>query len=101
MNNQDVVSNISPETATKKSLLPKEPKKRGRKGDKITTAFLSVSTVPVCANDFAEQHGISIAVLRQSKRFISTMDANIASQIGNIIVKQDKSTKKLMIWKEV
>jgi hypothetical protein len=87
------------ETATKRSLV-KVPKKRGRKGDKIIQALLNVTTTPVPVSDFIVEYDVSLAVLRQSKRFITALDAATAEKIGKVIVKQDKDTKVLMIWKE-
>lgn len=81
----------APETATKTI---REPKKRGRKGDKILKAFSSIPATPVAAEEFARQHGVSIAVLRQSKRFDATKST------GTVRVKKDKGTKTLMIWRE-
>lgn len=81
----------APETASKTT---HEPKKRGRKGDKITQAFTAIPATPVAAEEFAKQHGVSIAVLRQSKRF-DTVGS------GTVKVKKDKATKTLMIWREV
>jgi len=86
-----------PETATKKA---KVPAKRGRKGDKISTALQAVPLTPVPVDSFINQHGISLAVLRQSKRFISKLDAETQAAIGHVNVRQDKNTKQLMIWRE-
>ncbi len=82
----------APETATK---TVREAKKRGRKGDKILKAFSSIPATPVAAEEFAKSHGVSIAVLRQSKRFDPTKGG------GTVRVKKDKGTKTLMIWREV
>lgn len=87
-----------PETATKRV---KTPQKRGRKGDKITKALLAVPTTPVPVDQFGKTHGVSLAVLRQSKRFMEGMDAATASLIGKVNVRQDKNTKRLMIWRDV
>jgi len=92
-----VVKAAPPETATKRV---KPPQKRGRKGNNIITALLAVSLFPEPAQEFAEKHGVSIAVLRQSKRFISAMEPSIANIIGKINVRQDKETKVLMIWRD-
>lgn len=81
----------APQTATK---AVREPKKRGRKGDKITQAFSSIPAQPTAAEEFAKTHGVSIAVLRQSKRF-DTVGG------GTVKVKKDKTSKTLMIWREV
>ncbi len=87
-----VVKPEKPVTATK----PKgEPKKRGRKGDKIITAFRSVPTEPTDAEAFAAQYGVSIAVLRQNKRFDKT-------DLGGLVkVRKDKELGKLMIWRDL
>lgn len=81
---------VKPITATKKA---KVPQKRGRKGDKILTAFQSIPSTPVPVEAFMRQYGVSLAVLRQSKRFDKT-------GLGTVNVKQDKESKVLMIWRE-
>jgi len=86
-----------PETATRKSAIVKAPQKRGRKGDKITKALMSVNATPQAVDEFMKTHGISLAVLRQAKRFA----AKIEGFEGEVKVKQDKATKKLMIWRQV
>lgn len=86
-----------PETATRRV---KEPQKRGRKGDKITKALQAVPTAPMSVDTFIAEHGVSLAVLRQSKRFIEGMDAATAKAIGRVNVRQDKNTRQLMIWRE-
>lgn len=88
-----------PETATKRTVV-KVPQKRGRKGNKITSAFLAVTNEPIAVDQFVLQHGVSLAVLRQSKRFIEQMSEEDVTKIGKIIVKQNKETKTLMIWRE-
>jgi hypothetical protein len=87
-----------PESSSKKA---KVPQKRGRKGDKITQALLAVPANPTTVDGFIKQHGISLAVLRQSKRFIEKMEPAVATGIGTVHVRQDKSTKQLMIWREL
>lgn len=86
-----------PESATKRV---KVPQKRGRKGDKITVALLAAPTAPMPVDAFIKQHGVSLAVLRQAKRFIEKMDVDTQAKVGKVVVKQDKTTKQLMIWKE-
>ena len=88
---------LKPETATKRV---KPPQKRGRKGNGITNALLSVPHDPTPVLEFAQTHGVSVAVLRQSKRFIANMDEKTATRVGIINVRQDKETKVLMIWRE-
>jgi len=86
-----------PETATKKT---KILQKRGRKGDKIQKALLAVPTSPTPVDSFMKQYNVSLAVLRQSKRFLSKMDPTVVKTIGTVKVRQDKNTKALMIWRE-
>lgn len=86
-----------PETATKKV---KIPQKRGRKGDKISNALRAVPTTQVPVDQFMKQHGVSLAVLRQSKRFIAALPVEVQREIGKINVRQDKASKVLVIWRE-
>lgn len=79
-----------PVTATKKV---KEPKKRGRKGNKIDNAFLAIPATPTPVDQFSATHQVSVAVLRQSKRF------DKHSEKGPVSVKKDKGTGTLMIWR--
>lgn len=80
-----------PLTATKPI---KPPKKRGRKGDNIVKAFKAIPSTPTPVQEFAKNNGVSVAVLRQSKRFDTTGTS------GKVYVKKDKNTKTLMIWRE-
>lgn len=75
------------------------PKKRGRKGTKIVSALAAVPLIRMPIDEFVAQTGVSVAVLRQSKRFMETMDPETARAIGTIFVRQDKSSGKLMIWR--
>jgi len=88
MTTTQTAENEPPQTATKKVL------KRGRKGNNIATAFASVPNTPVNAEAFATKYKVSMAVLRQSKRF------DTAGLPGAIKVKKDKTTGVLMIWRE-
>lgn len=89
-------THAKPETATKKA---KVPQKRGRKGNRIQLAFQSITETPVPVDIFMKQHNVSLAVLRQSKRFIETLVPEVAAKIGTINVRQDKQTKQLMVWR--
>jgi hypothetical protein len=91
-----ITVHAKPETASKKA---KVPQKRGRKGIKISMAFQAITETPVPVDTFMKQHDVSLAVLRQSKRFIKDLDPTVAATIGTINVRQDKTTKKLMVWK--
>lgn len=82
---------VSPTTATKRV---KTPKKRGRQGTKIVEAFTAVPASPTSVEAFATDHNVSIAVLRQSRRFDKT------GITGNIKVKKDKESGTLMIWRD-
>jgi len=79
------------QTASKRT---KEPQKRGRKGNKIETAFANIPDTPVPFDDFAEQYDVSTAVLRQSKRFDKFPER------GQIHIKKDKGTGQTMIWRQ-
>lgn len=82
---------VPPQSATKPI---KEAKKRGRKGSNIASAFLAIPTDAISADQFASDHNVSLAVLRQSRRFDK-------SGLGPVRVKKDKETGGLMIWREV
>lgn len=60
---------VAPTTATAPV---RTPKKRGRKGDKIVKAFTAIPSTPVDAIAFANEHNVSLNVLRQAKRFDKT-----------------------------
>jgi hypothetical protein len=75
------------------SRTPRAPKKRGRKGSKIQKAFQAVPAEPTDAEAFAKKHQVSMAVLRQSKRFDK-------DGVGAVRVKQNDD-KVLMIWREM
>jgi hypothetical protein len=94
--NKTATVHVKPESATKKV---KVPQKRGRKGNLIEQAFRAVTETPVRVDLFMAQYHVSLPVLRQSKRFIEALGATIAEQIGTIEVKQDKTTKQLVIYK--
>ncbi len=67
--------------------------KRGKRGNKIDTAFQAVTPTPVPATTFATKHDVSLAVLRQAKRFDKT-------GMSPVHVKKSKESGELMIWRE-
>jgi hypothetical protein len=67
-------------------------RKPGRKGRNVVNAFINVPYVPTSAIAFASQHGVSVAVLRQAKRFDKVGH-------GKVTVKKDKDSNTLMIWR--
>lgn len=83
-------SGLAPQTASKVS---RPPKKRGRKGTHIQDAFANIPEIPVAVDQFAAEQKISVAVLRQSKRF------NKFPEQGEVHVAKNKTTKVLEIWK--
>jgi len=85
------ISDTKPESATKSQ---KVLKKRGRKGDKISKAFSNIPQTPTPVSKFVNDNEISLAVLRQSKRF----DTN--PELGAVHVKKDKTLDTLMIWRD-
>lgn len=82
---------VAPETATQRL---SSPKKRGRKGTKISEAFRSIPPTPISVDDFAKRWNVSIPVLRQSKRF------DTSPELGRVIVKVNKENGNLEIWRE-
>lgn len=91
-----------PESASKPIKAKSEPKRRGRKGNKIKLALEAVPSTPTPADEFCAQHDVSLAVMCQAnKRFIQPIDEQepgFAAKVGTIMVKQDKVTKTVMIW---
>ena len=67
--------------------------KRGKRGKKIDTAFNAVTPTPVPVTEFAAEHDVSVAVLRQAKRFDKTGGTPVH-------VKKSKDTGELEIWRE-
>ena len=55
---------------------------------------MSAPTAPMPVDAFMKQHSVSLAVLRQAKRFIEKMDPDTQAKIGKVNVKQDKATKR-------
>ena len=86
-------STVKPITATKTQPILK---KRGRKGNNIKSAFDSITTTPVSVDNFSKQHGVSVAVIRQGKRFDTKPEA------GTVRVKKiERDGKKVLcVWRE-
>lgn len=84
-------TSLQPMTATKPT---HAPQKRGRKGNNIATAFKSIPHSPVDLEQFANTHSVSVAVLRQAKRF------DPVPETGRVKVRKDKQTDNLTIWRE-
>ena len=84
-------STAKPATATKPT---RTPKKRGRKGDKIKNAFAAIPVTPINADAFITEHNISMAVLRQAKRFDHT------GIVGGVHVRKDKESGELVVWRD-
>lgn len=83
------ITREKPETASR---VAREPKKRGRKTDKIAKAFLAIPENAVPLETFAKSHNVSVAVLRQSKRFDTV-------GVGTVFIRKDKESKQLKIWR--
>lgn len=67
-------------------------KPKGTKPSKITQAFEAITDLPQKVETLVAEYGVSLAVLRQSKRF----DRNGKGQIH---IRKDKDTKELMVWR--
>lgn len=74
-------------------------KKVGRPGNRIINAYHNIPCEPTPAADFIENNNISLAVLKQHKRFTSTLSETEKQQLGQIFVKQDNTSKILMVWR--
>jgi ATP-dependent exoDNAse (exonuclease V) alpha subunit len=101
----DVINahSLPPETATKRVSNVEEkhlPKKRGRKSNKIVEAILNVPIQPVDAEAFAIENGITLNALRQYKRFYEQLDENVRMKLGTIKIRLNKTTRRLLIWRE-
>lgn len=80
-----------PKTANKPIVAPK---KRGRKGDKIATAFAQIPSTPVDFIEYCAKHKLEPTVMRQIKRHDSCKDE------GKAFVRKNKITKKMEIWRD-
>lgn len=86
----EATTHSKPESATKPTATAK---KRGRQSNKIANAFAGLTSTPVNIDEYAKSHGVSVAVLRQAKRF------DKSTGTGSVHVKKDKETGSLMIWR--
>lgn len=69
-------------------------KRRGRKGTKIVECFQNIPETPIPAEEHLKKYNVSLPVLRQHKRFDKT------GLPGTVVVKKDKNTGILMVWRE-
>lgn len=73
--------------------LQKTFKPKGTRPSKIAMAFDSITDKPQAVNEIIEKYGVSLAVLRQSKRFDK-------GNSGQIHIRKDKVSNELMVWRE-
>lgn len=73
--------------------LQKTFKPKGARPSKITMAFEAITNRPQKVDEIIEKHGVSLAVLRQSKRFDK-------GNVGQIHIRKDKETGELMVWRD-
>jgi hypothetical protein len=72
-------------------------KKRGRKGTKIADAFNAITLTPQPVDQFIDQQGVSLAVLRQHKRF----DVSGLAPVKVKKIRVDGNENKILcIWRE-
>ena len=77
-----------------RQLFANRPKPRtGRRGNNISRAFAAIPHEAVPAEEFAKKHRVSMAVLRQYKRFDKL-------HTGQVNVRKDKESGLIMIWRE-
>jgi hypothetical protein len=69
-------------------------KPKGNKPSRITQAFDAITEVPQKVETLVAEYGVSLAVLRQSKRFDKYGK-------GQIHIRKDKATKELMVWRAI
>lgn len=94
MTHQDAAL-VPPETASP----PKRKlQKRGRKTTAVADALRKVPSTPVDAELFATECGVSLASLRQVKRFTSAHPDGVVLR-DSIKFKTDKATNKVFIWR--
>lgn len=70
---------------------PRVPGPRGRKSNNIGMAFKAIPPDPVNVEEFAKKHRVSIAVLRQHKRF--------DKYPGTVFVRTNKEKGYVEIWR--
>ena len=68
-------------------------KPKGARPSKITQAFEAIGSTPKRVDDVVAEFGVSLAVLRQSKRFDKT-------NAGQVHIRKDKESGNLMVWRE-
>lgn len=68
-------------------------KPKGVRPSKITQAFESITNMPQPVSSVVDTFGVSLAVLRQSKRFDK-------ANSGQVHIRKDKETGILMVWRE-
>jgi hypothetical protein len=73
--------------------LQKTFKPKGARPSKITMAFEAITDSPQKVSEIIERYGVSLAVLRQSKRFDK-------GNVGQIHIRKDKDTSELMVWRD-
>jgi hypothetical protein len=72
-------------------------KKRGRKGEQVIKAFKAIPTTMVDAEKYAESYGITVASLRQIKRY------DPVKETGQVFVRKilkGENKGKMMVWRE-
>lgn len=69
-------------------------KQKVRRSNNIDIAFKNIPTEPTPVEPFAEKYRVSIAVLRQHKRFDKV-------QTGPVYVRKNKDTGVIEIWRDV
>lgn len=98
------VAKPSKSTATADSNTPTAgtvvKKKRGRTGSKVKNAFLAITETPQPLAEFAQQHGVSVNVLKQKKRFTTDENDNILPEFAGRNFKVVQHNGVDSIWYE-
>lgn len=86
-----------PQVFATKRVFVKEQKP---KGSKILTALKAIPRTPTPVDQFVKEYNVSVAVLRQSKRFIKALPPEEANSYGSVHVTKDKTTNQMVIWRD-
>lgn len=93
MNESETTAPTTKKPRKPSSAIKNPSKKVGHKGTKIASAFTAIGLDPISVDTLITQTGVSLAVLRQARRFDKTGG-------GPVRVRKDKTTGALMVWRE-
>ena len=90
----EVLSLSHPNIIKRTINIPRSKKTPLKKQSKILTAFYAIPDTPVDAIAFANEHGISVEIFRQRKRFDKT-------GLGGVVkLKKTRGKNEYLIWRD-